>query len=123
MRELLCVGLGGALGAIARYLATGVAHRLLGLRFPWGTLAVNVVGCLGIGIVMSLLTDRKLLRPELQLFLVTGILGGLTTFSTFGYETVALIRDGELRLALWNISVSLALGLAAVWLGRELVRP
>lgn len=120
MQQLLMVGLGGFLGAVARYTLTGmvngfVIHRF-GRSYPAGTFAVNILGCFIIGCLMALVLQRQL--PEtLRLLLITGFLGSLTTFSTFGYETAELLRETELRLACWNIAANLLVGLAAVYSG------
>lgn len=119
-QQLLAVGLGGSLGAIARYVVSGYAQSFaiqkLGRAYPFGTLLVNVAGCFLIGILMGLVLNRQLPEPA-RLLLVTGFLGSLTTFSTFGYETVELLRENDLRLAFWNIAANVVIGLFAVWLG------
>ena len=115
--KLLMAGLGGAAGSMARYLVTGLAHRLLDTRFPIGTLAVNAIGCLVIGVLMSLIEDRQLLAPETRVLLMVGLLGGFTTFSAFGYETIQMLRHGDLRFAALNIAANVALGLGAVVAG------
>ncbi|MBI3271572.1 MAG: fluoride efflux transporter CrcB [Planctomycetes bacterium] len=122
MLKALLVGLGGFLGAIARYELSGLVHRYLSASFPYGTLVVNVLGCLAIGGVLHLVEDRSLLGPNTRLFLTIGILGGFTTFSSFGYETMELLRDGESALALANVAGNVVLGLGAVWLGRTVPR-
>lgn len=90
--------------------------------FPAGTLAVNLLGCLAIGLVAALVEERGALDPAARVFLLVGVLGGFTTFSTFGYETVALVRDGNLLLAGGNVAASLAAGLAGVWAGIVVAR-
>lgn len=122
MTKLLVVGLGGFLGAIARYGLSGLVHRRLGEGFPYGTLAVNVVGCLLIGVVLHLVEDRSILGPTARLFVAIGVLGGFTTFSSFGYETFELIEDRAYKLALLNVAGNMILGLLAVWVGRTLPR-
>lgn len=122
MRELLAVGLGGFLGAVARYLVSGWVHRIAGAGFPWGTLAVNVAGCLALGVLMGLLGGRAMLDPGWRLFVGIGLLGSLTTFSTFGYETIELVRRAELALALANAAGNLVLGCGAVVVGAALAR-
>ena len=117
MIRTLLVGTGGFLGAIARYGLGGLIHRWTDTLFPAGTLAVNTVGCLVIGVLMSLVEDRQLLTPNVRVFLMIGVLGGFTTFSSFGYETVELMRHGALRLVFWNVAGNVLLGLAAVLLG------
>ena len=122
MVRLLAVGLGGALGAIARYGVSGLVHRWWGGAFPIGTLAVNVIGCLIIGGLMTLIEDRPLLSPEARLFLTIGLLGSFTTFSTVGYETFEMLRDNALARAALNLAANVFIGLLAVWAGRVLVR-
>ena len=122
MFELLAVGVGGFLGAIARYGLSGLVHRHYDGAFPLGTLAVNVLGCFAIGALMTLVEDRQVLSPGTRLFLMIGLLGSMTTFSTLGHETFELLRDSALRLALWNIAGNVLLGIAAVGLGRATVK-
>ena len=121
MRELLVVGFGGFLGAIARYSISGWVHRWAGPAFPWGTMAVNVAGCLALGAMMALVEGRAGLSQETRLFVGIGLLGSLTTFSTFGFETLELLRRSELGLALASVGGNLLLGLGAVLLGRVLI--
>lgn len=91
-------------------------------EFPLGTLAVNILGCLLIGVLNGLAETRQVIGPELRLFLMIGMLGGFTTFSTFGYETLALIRDADLVQAMGNVMAQVFFGLIAVWLGDMLGR-
>lgn len=114
MRELLAVGLGGFLGALARYGLWGASHRLLGHAFPFGTAAVNLVGCVAIGVLMGLFHEQSSLRPETRLFLQVGFLGSLTTFSAFGYETFDLLRDERVAAALASAALNVVGGLLAV---------
>jgi fluoride exporter len=94
MKILLLIGTGGFIGSVIRYMASGLIQaRTVGL-FPWGTMGVNIIGCLIIGVVLGF-TDRGNLNPEWRLFIATGICGGFTTFSAFSAETIGLIRDGE----------------------------
>jgi CrcB protein len=116
MRVLL-VGVGGFLGSSARYLAGGVVHRYLPSSFPYGTFLINVTGCLAIGFLGVLAEERGSLGPEGRLFWMIGVVGGYTTFSTFGYETLSLLRDGRLGAALFNAAGQVLIGLAAVWIG------
>jgi CrcB protein len=115
--QVLVVGLGGFCGSIARFLMSGFVHRFLPPTFPFGTLAVNVVGCLAIGYFGGLLQFRSLLGPSQRLFLLIGFLGGFTTFSTFAYETLTLAQGSELFKAAVNIAAQVLLGLTAAWLG------
>jgi len=122
MRELLAVGLGGFVGAVARYVVSGWVHRFAGVGFPWGTLTVNLAGCLALGALMGLVEARVAIAPAWRVFLGLGVLGSFTTFSSFGYETVELIRGGESGLALANAAGSLVLGALAVIAGAALAR-
>ncbi len=117
MLRLLYVGRGGFLGACARYLVTGVVQRLSGALFPLGTAVVNLAGCFLIGFLMTFGVEVAPMSTEVRLFLVTGILGGLTTFSTFGWETVRLFEEGTVALGAANIALNLMAGLVAVVLG------
>lgn len=117
-REFLLVGLGAALGGMARFGCAGLAARLFGLAFPWGTLFVNVTGSLLAGLISAwIVTDRRLLESGLRPFLLIGICGGFTTFSTFSLETIQLVRDGFPARAFANALVSLILCLAAAFAG------
>ena len=114
----LAVGSGGFVGALARYGISGLVHRGLPLStFPFGTLAVNLLGCLAIGTLTGLAESRQLFGPELRAFVIIGLLGSLTTFSTFGSETVTMLRDGEQLRALINVGAQVVFGLGLVWLG------
>jgi CrcB protein len=118
----LAVGLGGFLGALARYGLSGLVHRCLNWSFPTGTLLANTVGCLLMGVLMSLLEERQCLGSGARVFLMIGLLGSFTTFSTFGYETLAMLRAGDFPPALWNVVANVFLGLFAVWVGWTGVR-
>jgi fluoride exporter len=120
MIKILAVGLGGFVGAIARYGLSGLAHRVSGGGFAWGTLLVNVLGCLAIGYLAGTIEARQPFSPQVRLFLLVGILGSLTTFSTFGHETFTYLESGALWLACMNILLNVALGLSSVVLGRML---
>lgn len=122
MRELLVVGLGGFFGAVARHLVSGWVHRFVGASFPWGTLTVNVLGCAALGLLMGLVEARFAIDPEWRLFLGLGLLGSLTTFSSVGYETLQLLRGGELGLAAVNALGGLLLGVLAVAAGAATAR-
>jgi CrcB protein len=113
----LLVGAGGFAGSMLRYALSGFVHRQLPLAtFPYGTLCVNLIGCLLIGALAGLADSRQVFSPELRTFVFIGLLGGFTTFSTFGYETCALARGGELLPAAWNVGLHVVLGLGSVWL-------
>lgn len=121
MRFLL-VGLGGFLGAILRYWFGSLAQAVFGGRFPVGTLAVNVLGCFCLGVLMGVMEFRQSLSPEVRLFAIVGVLSGFTTFSTFSYDTIELLRAISPASAVLNLIASLGLGLTATWLGLLLVR-
>lgn len=121
MIKLLLIGTGGFLGSVLRYLVSGsVQAASHSIAFPYGTLAVNVIGCFLIGFLSELAEIRSLFSSDTRAFLVVGILGGFTTFSAFGNETMSLLRDGERTLALMNVSAQILLGLGGVWLGYAL---
>lgn len=123
MVNILLVGAGGFVGATARYLVSGWIHRMAPyIGFPMGTLAVNVLGCFLIGLAGGVAESRQILGPEARSLLVIGVLGAFTTYSTFGYETLALVREVEVAKAFLNIGLHLVLGLAAVWLGGAAAR-
>ena len=117
MLKLLIVGLGGFLGAIARYGLSGLVHRVANGSFPTGTFAVNVLGCFLIGGLMCLVEQRQFFAPETRLFLLIGFLGSFTTLSTVGYETFEFIRAGDIRMAVVSGTANLVLGVTAVGLG------
>ena len=122
MTHLLLVGAGGFIGSIGRYLLAGAVHQVLhGSTFPYGTMVVNIIGCFAIGCLNGLAEARQTLVPEVRVFLLIGLLGGFTTFSTFGYETIALMRDSQVGAALANVLLQVTVGLLCVWLGYGLV--
>ena len=118
MQHYLMVGAGGFLGATCRYGITLLITKLGTAVFPWATLTANVVGCLLIGALMPMAGEKPLLEENGRLFFVVGILGGFTTFSAFGYETVLLLKRGSGVMAGTYVVCSVLAGLAAVWLGR-----
>lgn len=120
MGKVLLVGIGGLLGSIARYLISGYVQDRTGEIFPFGTLAVNVIGCFVIGGLSELAEARAFLSPEARALIVVGVLGGFTTFSTFGNETVNLLRDGEWGFAMLNLLTHTVLAIGAVWVGRTM---
>lgn len=120
MNKLFLIGVGGFIGSILRYLVSGYVQQLTkSIVFPYGTLAVNVTGCLIIGLLSYLADTRGVFTAETRAFAFVGLLGGFTTFSTFGNETVNFLRDGENSFALVNVGFHIGLGLGAVWLGRN----
>ena len=117
---LAYVALGGALGALARYGISGWVYDRMGETFPWGTVVVNVLGCLALGAVVRWLQVSDV-SPEVRPFLTIGLLGAFTTFSTFSYETVALLQEGQWLRAGLYVGGSVALGLIAMVVGMALV--
>jgi CrcB protein len=115
--KLLAIAGGGAIGAVLRYGISLGTHSLMGRGFPYGTLAVNVIGSFGMGILYVLLLERLSLSPEWRAALQVGLLGALTTFSTFTMETMLLIENGETVKAALNILLSVFICLFATWLG------
>lgn len=120
IQTLLSVALGGALGASARYLVNVAAIRLAGTGFPWATLTVNILGSFLMGVLVVIFAQKDLTR--LAPFLVTGVLGGFTTFSAFSLDAVALWQRGEVLSATAYVAVSVALSLAALLAGMALGR-
>ena len=121
MKSMLLVACGGALGSLARFKLSGwVLHHTIAWRFPAGTFVVNLVGCLIAGTLGGLVARHELFSPSARLFLFTGILGGFTTFSAFGLETVLLLRRGEVLIAGSYVALSVFAGLLGVWLGFSL---
>ena len=119
MTKILLIGTGGFVGSIFRYLLSGLTHRVWhgDSTFPYGTLLVNLIGCLLIGFLGGLTESRQLFPPEVRLFMLIGLLGGFTTFSTFGYETFGFVRDGQWLPAVFNVVLHVTFGVGAVWLG------
>ena len=117
MQSYMLVFLGGGIGAAARYWLSGLIHERLGSGFPYGTLVVNIMGCFIIGLVMGSMQERFLSHPSLRLFLTIGILGGFTTFSSFSYETIAMLKDGEIAFASLNILASVLCCISGTWVG------
>ncbi len=118
MLLILLVGIGGFFGAVMRYLLSGWVQEIFrSPSFPYGTLTVNITGCLLIGLLAGLSENRNLLGPETRALVLIGVLGGFTTFSAFGFETFELLRAGESMAAFSNVGLQVCLGLAAVWVG------
>ena len=118
MNSMLLVALGGAIGSVARFKLSGwILHQTVNWRFPLGTFAVNVIGCLVIGILAGLAVKEDFFSTDARVFLFTGIIGGFTTFSAFGLETFYLLRRDEVAIAGGYVALSLICGLLAIWAG------
>jgi CrcB protein len=118
MKAMLLVALGGAFGSVARFQLSGLVLRhTVDWRFPAGTFSVNVVGCLVAGVLAALAEKHDFFEPDLRLLLFTGFLGGFTTFSAFGLETMYLLKRGDIAIAAANVLLSVAVGLVALWVG------
>jgi CrcB protein len=118
----LAVFIGGGLGSLLRYWLSGLVHRWAGAGFPYGTLAVNVLGSFTIGLLMTLAMERIELPPTLRVFLTVGVLGGFTTFSTFSYEAIALFNEGSIGWMSIYVASTLLGCLIAAWLGLAIAK-
>ena len=122
MEQLFYIALFGALGCLARYFLSGWVYQLLGRGFPYGTLAVNVIGAFLIGLIMEFSIRSALIPPTIRVALTIGFLGGLTTFSTFSFETFRLLEEGAFIIAFFNVMVSVIACLACTWIGIVVAR-
>jgi CrcB protein len=120
LKNYLFVFFGGGIGAAARYWLSGIIPRFAGSGFPYGIFAINIIGCFLIGFMMTAFEDRFLVTPALRIFLTIGILGGFTTFSSFSYETISLLRDAEILKASLYVIGSVSLCLFGTYLGSAL---
>lgn len=115
------VGAGGFVGAIFRHELSGLVQRSAPIAtFPYGTLVVNMLGCFLIGIAVGVIDSRQMTNPEFRSFILAGVLGGFTTFSTFGLESFALLREGDFLRGFGSIAIHVVLGIALVWIGYAL---
>jgi CrcB protein len=119
-QRLFMVAIGGALGAIARYGLSGLVSNFASERFPWGTFAVNALGCFAFGLLAPAALERAALSPTMRLLVFTGFLGAFTTFSTYGFETAQLMRDAQWAGAGWNVVGQNLVGVALVLVGMKL---
>jgi len=121
--QVALVGLGGFVGSSLRFMVSGWVHSALPFSgFPYGTFTVNVLGCLVLGLLGGLTDLRQMLDPAQRLFLLMGVLGGFTTFSTFAYETFSLAQDAEIAKAFANALLQVIFGFMAAWLGYAIAR-
>jgi fluoride exporter len=117
VRSLILIGIGSCIGGIFRYLTQQYVQKYYPSSIPLGTLSVNVIGCFLIGIIYALADRGNILSPAMRLFLATGLCGGYTTFSSFAYENISLMREGDFFYTGLYIMLSMVIGFAAVYLG------
>jgi len=122
MKEMLAVALGGGMGAVMRFWVAGTVQRAIGGAFPWGTLAVNVLGSFLLGFLFIWLLERSTVGELARLLITVGFFGAFTTFSTFSVETVRLMQEGALAWAIGNILLQVTLCVCLAWLGMQLAR-
>ena len=120
--KILIIGLGGFIGAVMRYSISGWVHRLVGSGLPYGTLAVNILGSFILGFFLLLAEERFTISPEWRNFIAVGMMGALTTFSTFSFETYMLLQENLYGQVALNIGLNVVLTIAAVWAGMALAR-
>ena len=120
MTRYLLIAFGGGIGSLLRYMLAGWGQKLTAGTFPVGTLLVNVLGCLFLGFLNAAFSGPIPIKPEYRIAITIGLLGGFTTFSTFGWETFSLANDGQFLQSAMNLLLSVTLGLAAVWIGIRL---
>ena len=122
MSKTILIGVAGLIGTLLRYWLAGFVSRQTDETFPWGTLVVNIVGCLIAGAIFHLAEERLLFHPTLRTVIMIGLLGGFTTFSSYGLQTFALLKEGAFGMATLNVVVSNVLGLFMVWIGYGLAK-
>jgi len=122
LNQLIIIAAGGAIGAVFRFMVSNGVHNLMGRGFPYGTLTVNVIGSFVMGLSYVMLIERLNVSPEWRAFIVVGLLGAFTTFSTFSIETLVLIENSELSKAMLNVLLSVLLCVMGSWLGLILGR-
>ncbi len=122
MTEFLAVGVGGFIGAVGRYYLSTFVNRSIDSLFPYGTFVVNIIGCFLIGCLLYLSENKLVVSEQMRLFMGVGILGAFTTFATFSYEIVELLKTGQLWLAMSNILFSVILGVGAVYLAYTMMK-
>ena len=123
MGKVLLVGVGGFIGSVLRYWVSEYVQQISkSVAFPYGTITVNLIGCFLIGFLAQLAEARGIFSAEMRAFVFVGILGGFTTFSTFGHESMTMFRDGQSNFAFANLAAHVVFGLGAVWLGSILAQ-
>ncbi len=123
IHPLILVAMGGAIGSMARFgISSLVVKQVNPVNFPWGTFSVNILGCMLAGVFLLVAESMQSISQEARLFVVTGLLGGFTTFSAFGIETLGLLRRGEMLIAISYASLSIIVGVLAMWLSYILLK-
>lgn len=122
MVKLLLIGFAGFIGTLGRYGLSGIVAKRYGETFPFGTLAVNLIGCFVVGLLFNLMQERYLVNQNVRTIILIGLLGGFTTFSSLGLQTFTLLQDNEIVLATLNLVASNVLGLFLVWAGYTLAK-
>lgn len=123
IHPLILVAMGGAIGSMARFgISSLVVKQVNPVNFPWGTFSVNILGCMLAGVFLLVAESMHSISQEARLFVVTGLLGGFTTFSAFGIETLGLLRRGEMLIAISYASLSIIVGVLAMWLSYSLLK-
>ena len=123
IHPLILVAMGGAIGSMARFgISSLVVKQVNPVNFPWGTFSVNILGCMLAGVFLLVAESMQSISQEARLFVVTGLLGGFTTFSAFGIETLGLLRRGEMLIAISYASLSIIVGVLAMWLSYSLLK-
>ena len=123
IHPLILVAMGGAIGSMARFgVSSLVVKQVNPVNFPWGTFSVNILGCMLAGVFLLVAESMQSISQEARLFVVTGLLGGFTTFSAFGIETLGLLRRGEMLIAISYASLSIIVGVLAMWLSYSLLK-
>ena len=122
MQTTILIGLAGLVGTVLRYWLSEHVAKQYGGTFPWGTLAVNLIGCFVAGVVFFITEERLLVNTTVRMIILIGLLGGFTTFSAYGLQSFALLKDGEFGLAILNVATSNILGLFMVWIGYAFAR-
>jgi|SRR6516225_4004951 CrcB protein len=120
--QIVLLAVAGAIGTLTRYWLGELVQRLCGSGFPWGTLVINVTGCLLFGLIWTMAEDRLVISPQARVVALTGFMGAFTTFSTFAFETAQMLADAEWLRALGNLALQNVVGIAAVVLGFALGR-
>ncbi len=120
-KDLLIVGFGSFIGGVTRYVTIQIIHKFINTNFPLGTLVVNLLGCFLIGILYGLFDKGSIMSAEIKLFLIVGICGGFTTFSSFTYETISLVNDSEVLYLMVYMGMSIFTGISMTLIGKNIV--